>query len=174
MSLSALAWVTGVTRTPPPTPPATPPLSPRSEATPTPTPPASEPVSDDETVPTGDEQQPRAAGPPPQHRGIVARMPAPEAAAKLGVNVYEELTRPGGARDGANAFDARCGPRRVFERFERAHGADAHAAAIALQRSFHAIQRGRLEQAQARRAMAARPAGMPSRAPPRPAWAVRM
>ena len=104
-----------------------------------------------------------AAAKPARPAAVVLRVPAAAAAAKH-LNVYEALTRPDAAAD--NPFNARFGR----ERHARAHGADAHAAAMALQRSFH--RRQQVQQAQRQRAMAARPAGVPSRPVARPAWAM--
>lgn len=145
-------------------PETTPPISPVS------TPPLS-PVSDpEEATATGDSQpQPSAASPtaayaaPPPAFAMPprpARVSAAAAAAKH-VNIYEELTRPGrNYAPGANPFNARSPPP-AKARFARPYGVDAHAAALAVQRSFHARRRAQAPM---------RAAGMPSRPPARPAW----
>ena len=90
---------------------------------------------------------------------------AVEAAAQH-MNIYEAFTRPA---EGPNPFNA---PQRMAAKpaayVLRPYGVEAHAAAIALQRSYQA-KRAQLQLAQ--RACQAMPAGMPSRPPTRPAWA---
>jgi len=142
--------------------PATPPLTPPTS------PPLSPVVEPDDATATGD--APPAASPPsPPLPTYVAPPPRPlnaAAAAAKHVNIFEELTRPGGyGAPASNPFNAR-GPLAKAQ-VARAHGADVHAAAMAVQRSFHAHRRRAQQQAH----VPLRAAGMPSRPPVRPPWA---
>lgn len=174
--------------TPPMTPSSTPPLSPVHAGG------AEDEEEEEDLVATGDVARPKSApqhhqpknhpvaammrprlpafaAPPPVFGAAPPRTNAADAAAKLGVNVYEELTRPGANYyadpAGHNPFNARARGGPIFKAAPHRvpYGVDAHAAAMAVQRSFHA-----------RRAqgcgIARKAAGMPSRPPARPAWAV--
>jgi len=165
-----LARLHHVHSTPPSTPPSSSPLT-TPPSTPPSTPPYTPPLSPVDAqhveLATGDAPDPAVAdelrpAPPPARLAAPHRLNAIEAAAKH-MNCYDGFGQPYGLQPHANPFDAR----RPFARppKARAHGIDVHAAALVVQRSFYARQR-------ANPRLPARAAGMPSRPPSRPPWAV--
>ena len=146
-------------------PSLTPPLTPAS--TPSSTPPASEP-EEDECGAVEEEGDINATGEGPTER--ILQLPlhpltAAAAAAKhVNIDVDFGMCHERAKGHQRNPFNPRILPVfQVHTPLIKAHGVDAHAAAIALQRSF-----------QRRRAHLARqaPAGKPSRPQLRPAWAL--
>merc|ERR1711988_1383610 len=145
-------------KTPPVTPPATSPeVSPRSGN-----------AEEEESSATGD---PPAELPPPVHP--VAPLPPPPMSGAAAAAKHLDIDRAlGEAAARRNPFDARspalCG---FAVPYVRAHGAQGHAAAMVLQRSFQRRRPGAAAVHAVRAPMQRRPAGLPSRPPPRPLWA---